>query len=352
MKKKVLHLFRNLKYGGNQALAFNMIRYSSPKYSHSILSLQDDLEMKNEFLSLGCSIKVIPHKESSFKDFKDEFVQYVKDNGYTTVITWFYPYVLRLNIQGVNFVHHIGTAPLRKPIKQWLKNLFIVKLYRNNPGQFVFASKYIENKNKNAFATKFINNQVIHNGIDIKHFNHKTSYDHSSSFIITMVGRLDGSKDFDTLIKITKNLSKNIPNLQINIVGDGDDRTRLEQLSIDCKANNIVTFLGRRTDIPEILHNSDLCVFLNKPLEGFGLVIVEAMSTALPVISYNLGANPEIITHGIDGFLVNSKEELIQNIILLSKSESLAKKIGTQALETVIQKFDVQGMVRKYEELY
>ena len=352
MKKKVLHLFRNLKYGGNQALGYDLVRYSSPDYSHSILALQNDLEMKKEFESLGCSIDVIEHKETSFQEFKYKFEEYVKNNDFLIVVTWFYPYALRLNISGVNFIHHIGTAPLKTPVKQWLKNLFIVKMYGNKTDNFVFASKYIEAKHKNTFNSVFDNSSVIYNGIDTERFLPKTTYDHELSFTIIMVGRLDGSKDFDTLIRITKELSKSILNLKVNIVGDGSDRARLEQLSIDCKVNNIVSFLGRRSDVPQLLHNSDLCVFLNKPLEGFGLVIVEAMSTGLPVVSYNLGANSEIIKNSINGFLVGSKIELIDKIKLISQSEELAKKIGTEARLAASLHFDVKRMVKTYEELY
>ncbi|MBQ4799516.1 glycosyltransferase family 4 protein [Pseudoalteromonas sp. MMG006] len=351
MTKKVLHIFRNLKYGGNQALAYNIIRYSSPEYSHSILSLQDDLEMRNEFESLGCAIKVIPHKESSFSCFKKKYKDFVDESGFCTVVTWFYPFVLRLDIPNVNFVHHIGTAPLKSPAKQWVKNLLLVHFYKRNMGQFVFASDYIQNKNKETFAVNFKNSRVIHNGIDTKRFTPKVTYDHSSSFVITMVGRLDGSKDFDTLINISPEVKKLIPNLQVNIVGDGHDRGRLEQLAHSCQADDVVSFLGRRNDVPEVLQNSDLFVFLNKPLEGFGLVIVEAMSSGLPVISYNLGANAEIIKDGFDGFLVSSKEQLIVKIKEVYQSESLARAIGLEALNTA-KRFDVKEMVKKYESLY
>ncbi len=352
MNKNVLHVFRNLKFGGNQALALDLIKCSSAKYNHSILSLQNDLEMLNEFSSLGCDIQVIPHKESSFSDFKERFNQFIKENNVSTVVTWFYPYVLRLEIPEVKFVHHIGTAPLKKPLKQWIKNYILVNFYRRSCGEFVFASNYISTKNKQSYGTTFKNSQVIHNGIDIRRFYPKKVYDHISSFVITMVGRLDGSKDFDTLIRVAKELSYSINNLRINIVGDGNDRKRLEDLSKSTGASDFVFFLGKRSDVPNILHDSDLCVFLNKPLEGFGLVIVEAMSTALPVISYNFGANPEIIQNGCNGYLVENQAELIERILAIYTSPSLARELGSEARKTALRNFNVREMVKKYEKLY
>ena len=293
--KKILHLFRNLKYGGNQALAYDIIKYSSSEYSHSILSLQNDLEMKKEFEELGCSIKVIDHKESNFKEFKERFKLYVTENNFTTVITWFYPYILRLEFPNIKFIHHIGTAPIGKPYLQWFKGFLLVNFYRKSNGEFIFASKHIEKQNKKVFGVKFKNSSIIHNGIDSSRFLQKKEYNHSKSFIVTMVGRLDGSKDFDTLIKIADKLSTMIDNLVINIVGDGEDRERLEKLSKMSNATSIVRFLGRCSNVPEILYKSDIFVFLNKFLEGFGLVLVEAMSSGLPVVTYDIGANSEIM---------------------------------------------------------
>ncbi|MEA1972953.1 MAG: glycosyltransferase, partial [Candidatus Cloacimonadota bacterium] len=111
-------------------------------------------------------------------------------------------------------------------------------------------------------------------------------------------------------------------------------------------------FLGRRSDVPDILHGSDMFVFLNKFLEGFGLALVEAMSCGLPTVTYDLGANSEIVDDGVDGFLVNNQDELIGKINLIVNSEELAKRLGQNARKKVEEKFDVQVMVEEYEKKY
>lgn len=193
---------------------------------------------------------------------------------------------------------------------------------------------------------------MIYNGIDTSRFKLKSRYNHKGNFTITMVGRLDGSKDFDTLIRIAPMLAKTIDNLKVNIVGDGTDRVRLEELAKTCEATSIVNFLGRRSDVPDILHDSDMFVFLNKFLEGFGLALVEAMSCGLPVVTYDLGANSEIVDDGVDGFLVNSQDELIEKINLIASSEELANKLGQNARKKVEEKFDAKVMVEEYEKKY
>jgi glycosyltransferase involved in cell wall biosynthesis len=350
--KKILHIFRNLKYGGNQALALNIIKYSSLEYKHSILSFQDDLEMKKEFEELGCDIRVIEQKETNFSEFKNKYTQFMIDNDFDTAVTWFYPYILRLELDGVNFVHHIGTAPVFKFSLLWLKSFILVNMYKKSNGKFIFASNHIAKQNKKVYGINFKNSSIVLNGIDTSRFKSKSTYTKRDKFIITMVGRLDGSKDFDTLIKIAPILAKDIDNLTINIVGDGDDRVRLENLSKEHNSNSIIKFLGRRSDVDDILHDSDIFVFLNKFLEGFGLVIVEAMSTGLPVVSYNIGANSEIIDDGIDGYLVNSKDELIEKILKLYNSEDLMKRIGQNGYKKAKAKFDVRDMVKEYEKRY
>ncbi|MGR5306675.1 glycosyltransferase family 4 protein [Vibrio mediterranei] len=352
--KKILHVFRNLKYGGNQALALNLIKYSSVDFEHHILSLHDDLEMNKEFQDLGCSITVIPHKETNFNSFKLKFEEFVLENGFNTIVTWFYPYVLRLDVPGVRFVHHVGTAPLKRPVLNWVKSLLIIKFskLRRENHHFVFASNYVLEKNASTYFHHFDNSQVILNGIDNVRFEKtcQTQRESSQNFVITMIGRLDGSKDFDTLINIIPQL--NISNLKVNIVGDGIDRSRLECLAETLNVGNKINFMGRRSDIPDILRESDLFVFLNKPLEGFGLVIVEAMSSSIPVVTYNLGANSEIIDNNKDGYLVSNQAELIEKIRFLEEDRDALSEIGKLARAKAVSCFEVKDMVKKYEELY
>lgn len=87
--------------------------------------------------------------------------------------------------------------------------------------------------------------------------------------------------------------------------------------------------------------------------EGFSWAVLEAMSAGIPVIATNVGAAPEMIDDGENGFLVEPKhpDQIADRIRTLMGNESLRNKFSTQSLQTVSQKFDLETMVRKVVEL-
>lgn len=84
--------------------------------------------------------------------------------------------------------------------------------------------------------------------------------------------------------------------------------------------------------------------------EDFGLVILEAMASAKPVISVNSGAPVEMINHGIDGFLVNSIEEMANRMLQLASDIDLVRKMGKQGQIKARSDFDYTKLIRKLVE--
>jgi len=114
-----------------------------------------------------------------------------------------------------------------------------------------------------------------------------------------------------------------------------------------------ISFIGMRSDIPEILSITDLFV-LPSLREGLPLALLEAMATGIPVIATSVGSNPEIVTDGINGFLVPPKDSdaLAQKINEALLNMERAKRLGREGQNTVERSFTVEQMVNKYEQLY
>lgn len=87
------------------------------------------------------------------------------------------------------------------------------------------------------------------------------------------------------------------------MVGDGPDREAAEQLALKLKIAQDVLFLGKQDDVHLKLSQADLFL-LPSQLESFGLAALEAMACEVPVIATNVGGLPEVIQHGVDGYLV------------------------------------------------
>src|SRR5207245_8487523 len=87
------------------------------------------------------------------------------------------------------------------------------------------------------------------------------------------------------------------------LIGDGPDRGAAEYLVRKKKLQKDVFFLGKQDNIYEKLAAADLFL-LPSHLESFGLAALEAMACEVPVIATNFGGVPEVLEHGVDGYLV------------------------------------------------
>ena len=87
------------------------------------------------------------------------------------------------------------------------------------------------------------------------------------------------------------------------MIGDGPDRGAAEYIARQRRISRDVIFLGKQDRVQEKLGVADLFL-LPSDLESFGLAALEAMACEVPVIATNVGGLPEVVTHGVDGYLV------------------------------------------------
>ena len=120
--------------------------------------------------------------------------------------------------------------------------------------------------------------------------------------LILCVARLEPEKDVRALLSSLSKIETSIP-FHCVIVGDGSERSRLEVFVRDTNLQDKVTFLGFRNNVPSIMKASDVFV-LPAPAEPFGLVVVEAMMAALPVVAIANGGPSEIVVNNQTGFLL------------------------------------------------
>ena len=155
---------------------------------------------------------------------------------------------------------------------------------------------------------------TIHNGISAPSlpFNHnRTDFRaslgiHPKTPLILCAARLQREKDIPTLLRAMNRLAAahpKSPPARCLIAGEGDERASLESLARSLFLSDSVRFLGFRNDIPALIDACDLFV-LPSLAEPFGLVLLEAMALAKPIIATNTGGPPEIIAHNHTGLLV------------------------------------------------
>lgn len=148
----------------------------------------------------------------------------------------------------------------------------------------------------------------------------------------------DADKGIDHVIRALPAIRARIPDVNYVVVGDGSDRPRLEQLAHEKGVSDIVTFAGRMPDqqLHSYLAGTDLFVLPSRK-EGFGIVFLEAMAYAKPVIAGAHGGSPEVVVDGETGVLVKhgDVEALVGAISGLLQDAGKRRAMGAAGLERV-----------------
>lgn len=202
---------------------------------------------------------------------------------------------------------------------------------------------------------------VIHNGVEPR----KVSTDIDledirtelgiprKGFLVGHIGGLTEWRSQITLIKAIKELLDRKIKCYCVIIGDGAEKQALATAVKELDVEAYVKLPGQRDDIGRCLESFN--VYVNPAVEeGFGIAVVEAMFTGLPVVLAEAGALPELIENGSSGLLFPSKDEfaLADAIEQLLLSPSLVDTIGKGAQHQANAKFSLSVFARKWEDLY
>ncbi|MCF4101611.1 N-acetyl-alpha-D-glucosaminyl L-malate synthase BshA [Gillisia sp. M10.2A] len=169
--------------------------------------------------------------------------------------------------------------------------------------------------------------------------------------IITHISNFRPVKRIDDVIKIFHVIQKKIK-AKLMMVGEGPEKEKAEELVIELGIEDKVIFLGQSNEIDKILCFSDLFL-LPSEKESFGLAALEAMVNAVPVIATNSGGIPEVIEHGVSGYLsdIGNVEEMGNYGISILEDEVNLIKFKVNAKDRA-KKFDIEKIVPQYEALY
>lgn len=170
---------------------------------------------------------------------------------------------------------------------------------------------------------------------------------------VIAAGRLTYPKNFHSLINTWEQVVRKHPDWHLEIYGEGNEKNNLKDLISNLKLEDHVFLKGKTSDIFRAMSNSSIFI-LSSIYEGFGLVIVEAMSCGLPIISYACPHGPkDIITDGKDGFLVPcyNQEILAQKICHLIENEKKRQNMGLNAIEKA-KKFQTDTIIQQWMDLF
>lgn len=177
----------------------------------------------------------------------------------------------------------------------------------------------------------------------------------AEKYRIISIGRLDRDKNFKILLESfadVLNQIDNRDNYELYILGEGYERQNLENLAVTLKINHQVFLPGFVNSPKEMLNSSDLFVFPSVR-EGFGNVLVEALSCGLPIIAADCKSGPaEILLNGQVGVLVpiHDKDSLTRSIIaeIRNPGHTSSKEMRMKRAND----FSITNIINKYESLF
>ena len=154
---------------------------------------------------------------------------------------------------------------------------------------------------------------------------------------VLAVGRLHEVKRFDLLIRLFAALHAQFPDWKLRIVGDGDEREKLENTIRELNAQDYVNLAGRKdaAGVEEEMLRASVFAMTSRS-EGFPFVLLEAQSCGLPVMAFDVRVGPGfVVQDGMNGYLAADMvyEDFCEKLASLMKDEDLRRKMSRAAVD-------------------
>lgn len=255
-------------------------------------------------------------------------------------------------------VHHgtdLNKARVDSDYKAKLKKVW------NNSCAIIFISKFLFDEAVQ-LGIKNENKYVIRLGVPIATNSVKDVF--NKEFNILSVGRLVSVKNHKFLIKGFKVFNDLYPDSVLTIIGDGDLKENLRALIKSFGIMNKVNLTGALpfSEVEKKIIKSNVICLLSKKVEGdnylqeegLGLSLIEGAIYSKPLIGTKSGGIPEVVEHGVNGFLVEADDicGLVNALEKLYKKPLLRKKMGENARLKAVNEFNQENQIDKFIMVY
>lgn len=324
--------------GGTERVATSLANHLSHYYQITILSKGFNVKKNAYLLNKNIDdIKFTGSNVSFIKQCKSYISQSKPDIVIIHTMSKLTPALLLGDIKANSIwsLEHISFS-----FHHYLFKYLRHKLYENLDK--VVTLTYNDAKNYNFIADKV---SVIANSNPLPI---RTSVKSLDSKTIVSLGRLTYQKGYDLLIKAWSSIENIHPDWTLHIYGNGEDKGKLEKLITHYNLKNII-LKGPTNDVQTVYDDAAFYVMSSRH-EGFGMVLIEAQSRGLPIVSFDCPSGPaEIISEGIDGHLVENGnvEMLAERICHLIDNEYIRQVFSANALISAMR-FEPKQIINQW----
>lgn len=378
LKIKVLHIIKTLNLGGAENNLLNLSRMLDPNRFEIHVSYSGQGEIEERFQQAGIKLFKFadePHKLKSLASFGiiwrlKQYIQREKiDIIHTHTFNAHVWGVLAAKLAGCKILEHVHDSRYMDPAEferrgEKSQQYRFIKFLKNASDMVVVLTK----QNHDFIISRGLHPakrvREIQNGIDISDIR-ILSNDQKESLkrrfgipndarVVLIPIRFSPEKNLKILFEILMNVRKFMPQTVCLVAGDGPERVNFEAMVKSVGAQSQIRTIGFYPDIPELLNITDVFL-LPSTIELHSIAILEAMRQRVPVVvSKGVGCNDEFITDWKNGVLLDPffSDGWAQAIVRLLNDVSLRTKIGKAGYQTVVERFDIKDVAKKFEGLY
>lgn len=355
-EKNILYLTRSMGLGGTEKVILQLCCSFNTKFNKIIVCSNGGVheEQLSELNIKHCKIDDIESKDI-FTIIKTIFTlaKVIRTEKIDIIHTHhrmaaFYAYILKFLFK-FEFVH---TSHNTFKDKQYMTRLSLSK------AKIIAVGNSVRENLTNVFKLQSRNITTIYNAVELKEFLDETIeeieyYRKQGYFIVGNIGRLSEQKGMEYYIKSARIIKSKVDKIKFFIIGDGEDKEKLESMITSFNLKDDVKLLGFRSDIQNTIKQLDLVV-LSSLWEGLPLTPIEAFSVGKTIVATDVDGTPEIVKNNYNGILVEARdsEKLANAIIYMNDNHEKLIEFNNNAYKTYVENFSYDKFIKKYEDFY
>jgi glycosyltransferase involved in cell wall biosynthesis len=388
--KKVLRILNRFNVGGPTHNATYLTKYLSPEYETKLIGgkkLESEAAFEYMLKENNIDYIILENMNRSINPLKD-FKAFLEIRN---IIKDYRPDIVHTHASKSGALGRLAAISLKVPI---ILHTFHGHVFHSYFGKiktyiYILIERYLARKSSAIIAISELQKNELTNdfnicasnkvsviplGFELDKFQVNYSEQrqcfreeflvNNDDICIGIIGRLTPIKNHDFFIRVIKEtLTKTQHSIKFFIIGDGEERSNLINLSselgltysLEAEKNleALIHFTSWRSDMTKVYAGLDI-VALTSLNEGTPVTLIEAQASNKPIVSTDVGGVRDILKEGVTGFLSPSNDinSFVNNLVKLIENKDLRKSMGSSGYTNVSKKFTYKRLVDDMKSLY
>lgn len=351
--KNLLFVVQALNVGGSSILVCDLARKfaNAREYKVTLLVFFDLIDDKYSYINDIDNLTVITLNKKKLVDFSfakrlKKTVEEIKPDIISSHLSCIAYLKTFCNLDGMKLFHTVHNLP--KKDLPWIYREIIRSDVKKGRIRLIGISDMIARLSSKEYGIPFEKIPIAYNGIELPNEIHETKKD----FDFLCVGRFVSWKKFPNLVKCFSELNPQQNKLKLALCGYGPDRENILKAIEEKQLQDYVEIFDSTYDTNDLYKRSKVfCLFSS--VEGNPIVILEAMSYGLPIISTYTGGIPDVVQNKVNGFLFNYEDlasgvECMKNVLF---DKELYCSMSNESLK-LVKKYSIDNTYIAYRGLF